>query len=49
MDALGTATARYSRNAITVVVVCGCLIALINFGVRASFGLFTGPLSSANG
>ena len=25
-----------------VIVVCGCLIALINFGVRASFGLFTG-------
>ena len=49
MDAPGTATARYSRHAITVVVVCGCLIALINFGVRASFGLFTGPISGANG
>ena len=49
MDAPGTATARYSQHAITVVVICGCLIALINFGVRASFGLFTGPLSAANG
>jgi MFS family permease len=49
VDASGTATARYSRHAITVVVVCGCLIALINFGVRATFGLFTGPISSANG
>ena len=49
MDAPGMATAKYSRHAITVVVVCGCLIALINFGVRSSFGLFTGPLSAANG
>jgi MFS family permease len=49
MDAPEMATARYSRHAITVVVVCGCLIALINFGVRSSFGLFTGPLSAANG
>lgn len=49
MDAAGTATARYSRHTIAVVVICGCLIALINFGVRASFGLFTGPLSAANG
>lgn len=49
MDPHRTATANYSQHAITVVVVCGCLIALINFGVRASFGLFTGPLSAANG
>jgi MFS family permease len=48
MDASGTAIARYSRQAIAVVVTCGCLIALISFGVRASFGLFTGPLSAAN-
>lgn len=32
-----------------VVVGCGVLISLITFGVRASFGLFTGPLSEANG
>ena len=49
MDAAGTATAKYSRHAITVVVACGCLIAVINFGVRASFGLFIGPISGANG
>ena len=49
VDAPGTATAKYSRHAIAGVVVCGCLIALINFGVRASFGLFTGPISAANG
>ena len=49
VNASATVTATYSRHAITVVVVCGCLIALINFGVRASFGLFTGPISAANG
>ena len=32
-----------------VVVVCGCLIAMVTFGVRSSFGLFTQPLSVANG
>lgn len=49
MDAFGTATTKYSRHMIATVVACGCLIALINFGVRASFGLFTGPISGANG
>ena len=32
-----------------VIVACGCLIAILTFGVRASFGLFTGPISSAHG
>lgn len=32
-----------------VVVAAGCLIALIGFGVRSTYGLFTGPLSEANG
>lgn len=32
-----------------IVVACGCLIALLSFGVRASFGLFTGPISDTNG
>ena len=27
-----------------VVIVAGCLVAIVNFGVRASFGLFTGPI-----
>jgi predicted MFS family arabinose efflux permease len=33
----------------TVVIVAGCLIALITFGLRTSFGLFTEPLSVARG
>ncbi|MCC6778800.1 MAG: MFS transporter [Hyphomicrobiales bacterium] len=32
-----------------VVVVCGCLISLIGFGPRASFGLFLTPMSGARG
>jgi len=32
-----------------LVVLCGCAIALLTFGVRASFGLFTEPISVARG
>jgi MFS family permease len=32
-----------------VIVVCGCLIAMITFGPRSSLGFFLTPLSSANG
>jgi MFS family permease len=32
-----------------VVVVCGCLISMIGFGPRASFGLFLTPMSNAHG
>ena len=37
------------RRHLWVVLLCGCLISLVTFGVRASFGLFTGPLSEARG
>lgn len=33
----------------TVIIVAGCLIAIITFGVRATFGLFTAPLSELRG
>ena len=33
----------------TVIVVAGCLIAIITFGVRTSFGLFTTPLTDLRG
>ena len=33
----------------TVVIVAGCLIALITFGLRTSLGLFTEPLSVVRG
>ena len=32
----------------TVVIVAGCLVAMVNYGVRSSFGLFTGPISEAH-
>jgi predicted MFS family arabinose efflux permease len=37
------------RRTTTVVIVAGCLIALITFGLRTSFGLFTEPLSVVRG
>jgi hypothetical protein len=33
----------------TVIVVAGCLIAIITFGVRTTFGLFTAPLADLRG
>jgi MFS family permease len=33
----------------TVVLVCGCLIAMLSFGPRSSFGFFLTPMSSAHG
>jgi predicted MFS family arabinose efflux permease len=30
------------------VIVAGCLVAIVNFGVRSSFGLFTAPISEAH-
>ncbi len=37
------------RRSPVFVIVCGCLIAMITYGVRTSFGLFTEPLSQSNG
>jgi MFS family permease len=31
-----------------LVIVAGCLVAMVNFGVRSSFGLFTAPVSEAH-
>jgi MFS family permease len=32
-----------------VVLVCGCVVAIINFGIRSTFGLFTLPISETYG
>ena len=37
------------RANVGLIVVCGCLISLVTLGVRASFGLFTDPLTEAHG
>ena len=36
---------RGMRRNVTLVIVAGCIIGLVTFGVRASFGLFTDPLT----
>jgi len=33
----------------TVVIICACLIALVGFGIRSSFGLFLDPMTTARG
>jgi predicted MFS family arabinose efflux permease len=43
------ATARPWYRSPNAIVVAGCLIAIITFGVRTSFGLFTDPLTEARG
>ncbi|GAA0578928.1 MFS transporter [Caenispirillum bisanense] len=37
------------RGVVLVVIVAACLVGLLNFGVRAGFGLFLEPMSAANG
>ena len=37
------------RSTATTVIVAGCLIAVVTYGLRTSFGLFTDPLSVARG
>lgn len=34
---------------VIIVILAGCIIALVSFGVRSSFGLFLEPMTSANG
>ena len=36
-------------HSVGVVIVAGCLIALLGFGARSSFGLFLEPMSAARG
>src|SRR5690348_14835496 len=32
-----------------IILICGCIIALLTFGPRSAFGFFLTPMSSANG
>ncbi|MDX1656733.1 MAG: MFS transporter, partial [Candidatus Competibacteraceae bacterium] len=38
-----------TRRSLTLIVICGCLISLVTFGLRSSLGLFTDPLSLTRG
>lgn len=43
------AALRASANPLVLIVLCGCCISLLTFGLRSAFGLFTDPLSAAQG
>ncbi|MBV8840968.1 MAG: MFS transporter [Alphaproteobacteria bacterium] len=43
------ASAINSWRTPVVIIVCGCLISLLGFGPRSSFGFFLTPMSQANG
>ena len=36
-------------HTVTAMIVAGCLVAIVNFGVRSTFGFFTVPISEAHG
>src|SRR3954453_24202814 len=46
---LGSAAVPVRWRTPAVVIVAGCLIGLVSFGLRSSFGLFTEPLSAVRG
>ena len=43
------AGAPAAASPLALILVCGCLISLLTFGLRSSFGLFTGPISASHG
>jgi MFS family permease len=45
---MSQALARTGWRTPLVIIVCGCLISLLSFGVRAGFGLFTAPISETH-
>ena len=49
MTSISATAARLGWRTPVVILLCGCLIALLGFGPRSSFGLFLSPMSSANG
>ena len=49
MSRVVTSDIHPGRGAVLAVVVAGCLISLIGFGVRGSFGLFLDPMTVSNG
>ena len=49
MSRIATADLRSGRGAVFAVIVAACLIALIGFGIRSSFGLYLDPMTVAKG
>jgi MFS family permease len=48
MNQISEAARSLTWRTPAVIILCGCLIALIGFGPRSAFGLFLTPMSSAN-
>ena len=48
MTTVPLAASRTSWRTPLVIVICGCLVAMLTFGPRSTFGLFLAPMSSAN-
>ena len=49
MSRIAAAALRPGRGAVFTVILAACLIALIGFGTRSSFGLYLEPMTVANG
>src|SRR5947209_19316341 len=49
MDQTSQASPSPTWRTPAVIIICGCLIALIGVGPRSSFGFFLTPMSAANG
>ena len=49
MSRVALADHRLGRGAAFAVIVAACLISLIGYGARSSFGLFLDPMTVANG
>src|ERR1043165_8293191 len=49
MTQLSAAARSLTWRTPAVIIVCGCIVSLIGFGPRSTFGLFLTPMSSANG
>jgi MFS family permease len=49
MTTLEAATARMSWRTPTVIIICGCLMAMLSFGPRSALGFFLTPMSQENG
>lgn len=49
MSRVSTTEIHPGRGAVLAIIVAGCLISLIGFGVRGSFGLYLEPMTVSNG
>ena len=49
MSRVATTDIHPGRGAVLAIIVAGCLISLIGFGIRGSFGLYLEPMTVSNG